>query len=287
MVLLEILFVRHGLSCANVWSSRFKPTAMLYPDPELTHYGIDLCVERKPVLEDVIRVRFGDDQYSIGSSCMIRAQMTAYYQLASDKSKPIHILPHIAETGSSYAGTPLSPDKQAPLLGPEILAKLGVDARGDVSHAAKSNWPLFLEWVNRLGAAGMSPFFTPVVKDGTTVYRAVIFTHSRFLEKIFGTFPQNNDVLFARIDAESGTILEYAPMTSFPRLTDARGQSLEGCRFQTSYQTMTGTPVRVAPRTPRVTVADAETAAGVTPVARTVGGKRRTNRKIRKTRRRI
>ena len=243
MVVLDVLFVRHGLSCANVWSSLFKPTAMMYADPELTRYGIDLCVERKPALEAAIRAKFGDEHYSIGSSCMIRAQMTAYHQLASDKSKPIHILPHIAELGNTYSGTPLPATQQAPILGPAIVAKLGTDVRGDVSNKAKSNWPLFLDWVNGLGEE-ISSFFTPVDHEGERVYRAVLFSHSHFLEKVFGIFPQNNDVIHAKVDTASKAILSATPMTSFPRITDPRGQSLDGCRFQTSYQTVTGTPKR-------------------------------------------
>jgi hypothetical protein len=243
MVLLEVLFVRHGLSCANVWSSLFKPTAMMYADPELTRYGIDLCVERKPALEAAIHAKFGDDRYAIGSSCMIRAQMTAYHQLASDKDKRIHILPHIAELGNTYSGTPLSSAQQAPILGSAIVAKLGTDARGDVSNTAKSNWSLFLDWANHLGEH-TEPFFTRVEHDGEPVYRAVLFTHSHFLEHALGIFPQNNDVIYAKIDTASKAILTRTPMTSFPRITDPRGRSLDGCRFQTSYQTVTGTPKR-------------------------------------------
>jgi broad specificity phosphatase PhoE len=240
MVLLEILFVRHGLSCANAWARTSKAFEAMYPDPELTTYGITRSVEKGPVLAALVDELFPDGRYSLGASCMIRAQQTAYYMLARATGKPIHILPHIGELSPGSCNFPLGPAEQREILGPEIVAHLGTDARGDVGWYGRADLDKFLAWAHD----APEPFFTPATNAaGEAVHRAVIVTHSLFLNHVFKHMLNNNDVLFAKIDTGSKSILEQRRLTTMDDLPEAEDVKVDGCRIA-SAGTLTGTGVQ-------------------------------------------
>jgi len=232
MVRLEILFVRHGLSCANAWGHRSKLLELLYPDPELTRYGIRRSIEKGANLKVFADRFFPDERYTIGASCMIRAQQTAYHMLAQRTRKPIHVLPHIGERMPAICNVPLTREEQRPILGDDVATALGVDARGDVGYTARANWDQFLTWADTLPID--SPFFTRAVTvHREPVLRAVIVTHSLYLQHVFQEMLNNNDVLYAKIDTATKTILEQRRLTDFNDLTDEKTE-VEGCRFPTT-----------------------------------------------------
>lgn len=231
MVRLEVLFVRHGLSCANAWGHRSKVLEVLYPDPELTRYGIRRSIEKGGILKTFADRFFPDGRYSIGASCMIRAQQTAYHMLAHRVKKPIHILPHIGERMPALCNVPLTPEAQRPILGVDVAAALGVDARGDVGYSGRADWDRFLTWADTLSID--SPFFTHAINPrGEAVLRAVIVTHSLYLQHVFHEMLNNNDVLYAKIDTTTKRILEQRRLTDFNDLMDEKTE-VEGCRFPT------------------------------------------------------
>jgi hypothetical protein len=232
MVRLEILFVRHGLSCANAWGHRSKLLELLYPDPELTRYGIRRSIEKGASLKTFADRFFPDGRYAIGASCMIRAQQTAYHMLAHRAKKPIHVLPHIGERMPAICNVPLAPEQQRPILGAEVAAALGADARGDVGYTARADWDQFLTWAHALPVD--SPFFSRAINvRGEPVMRAVLVTHSLYLQHVFHEMLNNNDVLYAKIDTATKTILEQRRLTDFNDLTDEKTE-VEGCRFPTA-----------------------------------------------------
>ena len=115
----EVFFVRHGISCANIWSERQsglgKIKANMYPDPELTEAGILRSRILSNNLKKLIQQKWPDNKYVVCSSPLIRAWETAYYMLppdAPDPSNPgapnpyIHIIPAVAELG-------ITPDNKA------------------------------------------------------------------------------------------------------------------------------------------------------------------------------
>jgi len=239
MVLLEIVFVRHGISCANAWGRKGgKPYQSAYPDPELTEYGVGRSVEKGPLLASYVADKFPDGKYSIGASCMMRAQQTAHYMLAKTVGKPINIMPHIGELSNGilpgYCNFPLSPASQRKILGPEIV--LGVDARGDVTGDELSNWPKFTKWAATAG----TPFFTPTVNsDGETVHRAVIVGHSLLFKEIFGYTLNNNDVIFAKIDTGAGEgarIVKQEQLSAWKDIPADKEADVTGCRIQSKEE---------------------------------------------------
>jgi hypothetical protein len=237
MVLLEIVFVRHGISCANAWGRKGgRSYQSAYPDPELTEYGVQRSVEKGPELQGFVATLFPDGKYSIGASCMMRAQQTAHYMLAKTVGKPINIMPHIGELSNGtlpgYCNFPLSPASQRKILDPEIV--LGVDARGDVTGDKLSNWPKFTEWAATAG----EPFFTPTVNSvGETVHRAVIVGHSLLFKDIFGYTLNNNDVIYAKIDTGAGArIVEQAQLSAWKDIPADKESDVTGCRIQTKEE---------------------------------------------------
>ena len=111
---------------------------------------------------------------------MLRAQETAYYMIAKDK--PINIIPHVAEAGITSDNIAFPKDKQREIIKArnyKILESLdkGIDSREKQTNYEKSNLKLFLKW-----AKNNSNSFA---KGPDNIYRAVIFTHSHFLQNSF------------------------------------------------------------------------------------------------------
>lgn len=148
----DVIFVRHGVSCANMWKSKKSRRYTLYRDPELTQGGIKRSLElgvdkdnanesikssnnnangRFKNLGDAIQKYWGENKnYIICSSPLIRAFQTAYYMMGlnneknNEKSK-IHIIPAVSEL-SSYITTPdNNPLPFKPTLQNDILSGEG------------------------------------------------------------------------------------------------------------------------------------------------------------------
>jgi len=135
MVLVELLLVRHGYSCANAWKKKQKALFWLYADPELTKEGIDLCEERRGVLESLLESHFPGHSYTVGTSSMIRTQQTAYHMLLKGTHhKTYTIFPHIAEVGFDVSNYPLPVERQRAILGPSVAGHLDKDLRGSTNY---------------------------------------------------------------------------------------------------------------------------------------------------------
>lgn len=190
----EIIFVRHGESCANAWQKEFFPgTQILYGDPELTRRGVERCKVFRQPLEVFIDEKWSTQPYTIGASALMRTQLTAFWQLArytaGHQQKPIHVFPHICEPGRSWDNIPFDSQKQRSIIkSREILEQLddGNDYRDQQDRQTQSNMLLFLKFLAR------NPSVFSTGTDG--VRRGIVFTHSHFLKKIF-TLPTNDNIM--------------------------------------------------------------------------------------------
>ena len=232
-MIVELLLVRHGYSCANAWKRKYKGIHLAYADPELTEEGKRLCEERKEALRAAIAESFPESSYIVATSAMIRTQQTAYHMLLQGTQSKYTIFPHVGEEGVTSNNFPLSAEKQASLLGPPGLDRPGgpsvrghlrKDLRGSTNLENKSNWPKFLAWLQK--------------HDGPS--RIVLFTHGRFIRRALKLpstqKPHNNDIYYVKVDTETGHFLEKKKLTDFadPPV------SVKGCRISTVRQYITG-----------------------------------------------
>lgn len=184
-VKIELFFVRHGESCANVLKKQnpASPARFVYRDPELTQRGIDRSRFMYGPLNGFIAKKWGENPiFTIAASALIRTQMTAYYQLASHLNQPINIFPHICEHGLTEDNIPFPKETQRKILNsvdPSILLSLdnGQDFRSVQTTRTKSDFDLFFHWLQR----NLAQF--PEAEP--QVYRFVIFTHGLFLQSAF------------------------------------------------------------------------------------------------------
>jgi hypothetical protein len=198
-MILDIIFVRHGLSCANTLAKVKYGMHLLYQDPELANSGVEMSQSLSANLIKNIQTRWSNEPYTVGSSQMIRAQETAYYMIASTLNKPINIFPHVGESGFSSDNYSMPVDKQRSILskrGSNILKLLdqGKDGREEQTFWEKANFSKFISWATE------NPDYFSIGSDGS--YRAVIFSHSHFLSNAFNmkTVLNNNDALHTIID---------------------------------------------------------------------------------------
>lgn len=182
---IEIIFVRHGESCANILKEKnpLNLRRFSYQDPQLTERGVERSKLANTPLASFIQQVWGNNKrFMIGASAMMRAQMTAYYQLASFVKKPIHVFPHISEKGITLDNIPFERTKQQTLLrqrDPRVVKYLnaGKDYRSQQTTSTKSDFYLFMKWVqNNL------QLFRPTSQGSI---RLVLFTHGLFIKYIF------------------------------------------------------------------------------------------------------
>ena len=193
-MIFDLIFVRHGQSCANAWQLKYYGAHIFYKDPELTQMGIDVSKMLAMSLQEHIAGRWSNEPYTIGASRRIRAQETAFYMLAQATNKPINVFPHIAEHGITRDNWSEAPTDQYAIMNrrnPDVckLITRGQDYREPQSFRTKSNWALFMH----RAVANPDAF----AKGTDNTYRAVIFSHGHFLNSVFG-FPysmKNNDAL--------------------------------------------------------------------------------------------
>lgn len=203
----EILFIRHGESCANALhkskSYLQKASHASYNDPELTSRGILESEQRgdlflKPVLSgsqgfypQIETTEEGKPlhraMFTLGSSPLLRAQETAYLMVGKPWKKKIFLMPHIGETGKlgsftrdnnpdpfGYQTAYMQTRHGEPGQPGQTLLYLDTSK---VEAAVEPNFPLFQEWIKT------HPNYFTKGLDG--VYRAVIVSHSNSLRKAF------------------------------------------------------------------------------------------------------
>jgi hypothetical protein len=227
-MILDIVFVRHGVSCANAWSRKSYGMHLLYPDPELTKGGIDLSKALSALLIKHIEQRWGSELYSVGASRMIRAQETAYYMIASTFGLPINVMAHVGEEGVTTDNYSLPIADQVKILmgrNPGIVDLLlkGRDGREPQNLWTKANFGKFLIWAEK------HPEYFVKGSDGH--HRAVIFTHSHFLKHAFH-MPMvlaNNDAIHTVIDTSADVGLIRYEIWPF-NLSSAAESCPDGCK---------------------------------------------------------
>lgn len=220
MVLLKACIVRHGYSCVNAGNDyaisiqgefpiyKANKTYKWYQDPPLTAFGIGKCRARRKDTEDAIREKFPEGDYKIGTSCLIRAQQTAFYTLLEGTENKYSIIPHIGEEDEgAIDNIPLSSENQQKILG---FSRTENDGQNKVAKKnLYSDVPEFLNWINALSPEEAKQFFhvTP-----TGEYHAVIFTHKKFITDLLHLRKdpevKNNEVIYAEIYTTSEKLIK-------------------------------------------------------------------------------
>jgi len=228
-MILDIVFVRHGVSCANAWSRKSYGAHLFYPDPELTLSGINTSKALSALLIHNLEQRWGKEPYSIGASRMIRAQETAYHMIASTFGKPINVMAHVGEAGISADNYSLPVAEQVKILmgrAPGVVNLLlkGRDGREPQNMWDKANFGKFLIWAEN------NPDFFELGSDGH--FRAVIFTHSHFLKHAFHmpTVLANNDAIHTVIDTTKPGARRYETWP-LNKSADAVDLCPDGCKI--------------------------------------------------------
>lgn len=211
-MILDIIFVRHGISCGNAWAHTVYGVQTLYPDPELTKSGVKRSKELSASLIKKIDKQWKKEPFTICSSQMIRAQETAFYMLSLPLGKPINVIPHVGETGFTRDNYSLPQVEQLHIImdrNPAVADMLirGRDGRLNQTLWNKANLKDFIGW------ASAHPEFFAIGSDGH--YRAVIFTHSNFIKSAFNmdTKINNNEAVHTIINtSKSESQLQYTYM---------------------------------------------------------------------------
>lgn len=218
----EIIFVRHGQSCANQRKHAIPASHIFYPDPELTEFGKKRSIDLGGKLLEEIEKKWKGKEWTVGASSMIRAQQTAFYML----KKPFIVMPFISETGKTYDNIPIS-DKAVQVKKMESFSP-GISSfilENESTLQTNSNKADFQEFKNWAKGPGITYFgHTPVELGGDGIYRAVLFTHSSYLKHIFPQFPpmrnksiRNNEAIFFRWDSDK----TYQRGSNNKNITDA------------------------------------------------------------------
>jgi broad specificity phosphatase PhoE len=204
-MIIDIIFIRHGLSKGNVLQQQLYGTHFFIRDPELAIKGIQRSRYLYPQLKDAINTFFNNNPYTINASCLLRSQETAFYMLAEFTNKPINVIPYICEFGFTLDNIPLPKISQYKILesrNPKIVANLKNGLCFEESYEKKADWPDFVNW------AKQNPEFFNLGPDG--IFRAVIFSHSHFLQDIFWLKTlENNNGIKVQINTEINWTILY------------------------------------------------------------------------------
>lgn len=92
----DIILVRHGISCANLRKeAKGRPWHTFVPDPELTYEGTRQAQIRGYFLRKKLEEEY-PTMPIVGASVLLRAQMTAYLMMYPPI---VHMIPYVSETG--------------------------------------------------------------------------------------------------------------------------------------------------------------------------------------------
>jgi broad specificity phosphatase PhoE len=114
-MILDLIFVRHGFSCANALKAKSR-IHIFYSDPELTKVGVERSKLCGVALMKKVETVWNREPYMVASSQMIRAQETAYYMISSRTGKPINIFPYVSEKGFTMDNYAMSKEDQIQIL---------------------------------------------------------------------------------------------------------------------------------------------------------------------------
>jgi broad specificity phosphatase PhoE len=190
----ELIFIRHGESCANVLMKQKnigkKIAHKFYIDPELSTRGRLLSEMKSHLftkylqeLDPFDKSPWNTDQFTLGASELFRAQETAYLMVGRNKEKPIFVFPFLGERG--FGGkvfrdnTALKKPEQKEVF-QERYPQMDVNSLLPDEKDARAGPPQFkkfLEWIPK-----HLDYFQ---KGEDGVYRAVIVSHSNSLKDAF------------------------------------------------------------------------------------------------------
>jgi broad specificity phosphatase PhoE len=183
-MLVEILFVRHGLSCTNIIKSylgilhQIKRT--FYLDPPVSHFGaVDI--------ESIPKSKFPKPDIIL-TSCLLRAIETA--SIVFPTQQKISVVPFVKEFGSTAGNMPSTINKQRVAL-LERFTKYHASSRVDytlvqktannfIKEAYSSDFPMFVVWLEK-----MLPYLMTINNVSRQKKKIVItiVTHSNFMAK--------------------------------------------------------------------------------------------------------
>jgi broad specificity phosphatase PhoE len=181
----------------------------------------------KDGLAAFINNHFGDENFAVWSSVLMRAQETAFYQLAGPANMPISVVPYVGEACNNVLGVPgmlgYCNENRPMARADQILAHTarnagvrqrldrGLDyrtpnidrSRGAAgANAAVSDSKKFLAWLTK-GRLDTWAANGKVDKgQGEVEYNVVLFTHSNFMKGAFGAVKSeisNNAAFFIRL----------------------------------------------------------------------------------------
>ena len=206
----EIIFIRHGVSCANVIHNDFGKSIRNNSDiekvfdPELTKTGVERAKRVSTKFIQKVNDLFGSENYMICASWLMRTHQTAYYMIAKDTGKKINIIPHIAEHGMGAGDIARSKERQIEILtgkGSQIVNCYGQDWRNEQTIFNKDDKRYFFNWINN----NLDKINESRGTDG--VYRLLIFTHGVWIKETINFenprimwWPQNNHTFHTVID---------------------------------------------------------------------------------------
>ena len=183
--MLEIIFVRHSVSCENIRTPVQKlDLAFRRKDPELAKTGIHHAIRAGSLLRSTLS--FYNKTPMIGASVLLRTQQTA--DLMMNPTDPIYIIPYISEIPSADPGNqPLTRPEQTEFYTtymPDILPKLNYTYIDKISDATTPSFEKFLPFLgthwNTFQSRGLLLFsHGGVIKQ---MYESLDGTHPKVLQ---------------------------------------------------------------------------------------------------------
>lgn len=171
---INIYFIRHALSCANVLSMGNTGFLQgLHQDPLLSNFGLEKSREMAPLMKKNLPVF----DYVLSSS-LLRAMETAHAMLPQYQ---IYVVPYVSETGNgpiNFENKPMSIERQKETLkywNPSALTKLEFkwgNSEGKTGRT-KPNYPKFLRWVQK----------TIIPNNQKPEINIAVFTHSNSMKR--------------------------------------------------------------------------------------------------------
>ncbi len=186
----DIIFVRHGYSCANLMKKVYGYGHTNYSDPELTLNARRIAVRYGELLKRYLKKYEGKTDLIVGSSPLIRTQQTADLMINPEK---IFIVPHIAEVGSTVDNIPFDKAKQdsilASICSENIIVKqdysfCNINKTSGYKYECftkdRSDPKIFIDW---LGKNYMN-LYNIIPGDNYMKKQIIFFSHKHFINKL-------------------------------------------------------------------------------------------------------
>ena len=237
---INIRFMRHGESCANLMKSRVLfggLRKMQYKDPELTRRGYLLALERGRGLRDEFAGR--GRAPILCSSQLLRAIQTADAIPIPGK---IHVLPFIQESGAGQDNDAFTPAERAAHTHIRGLVECLAHGEPDyqffegATKGAEPNAPAFLRWLqcNVKNMVGGGRDGLPPDVD------MIVVTHSNFLKSLLAHLRgpvvkfDNLDMIDIeiRVDYNGTRLVRIGELNKFSSEKPAAPVAPDNCRFK-------------------------------------------------------